>query len=80
MHFERRNGIYYAIYPRYSNRNLRLKDRLEKSHDNRTEKVNSKWVITWEEFFMGLAQLEKLYTNDKDSRANSKVSIVQDYN
>ena len=42
-----------------------------KRHEDRRAEPNL--VLTWEEFFMGLAELKKVYCNDNDSNPSVKV-------
>ena len=60
---------------------LKLSKRMEDVNgdtDTDTDKAASPdLVLTWEEFFMGLAELQRVFCNVHDSNANAKVWTYQ---
>ena len=52
---------------------LKLSDRMNKGSREAKEPAPPHLVLTWDEFFMGLAELQFVYSNDSDSNPKCKV-------
>ena len=55
---------------------LKLSYQSIKSNGNNTDKHHrapDHLVLTWEEFFMGLAELQRIFCNSRDTKATAKV-------
>ena len=61
--------------PRNKSITLKLSDRMKNTDKNTNIPAAPDWVLTWEEFFMGLAELQRVFCNVHDSNANAKVRI-----
>ena len=55
---------------------LSLSGRMKQGKREATEKADPELCLSWEELFMGLAELQRVYCNDDDPKPQHKVSIV----